>query len=103
MSPISGKPPNGDGRCARLLATPMLHATGPQDREQYAQDLLLVRRHREAITAEFASGLRYRLIVEPAGARLVKTALGRDSSRPLRRPAKSGVAGRAFSPRGMPC
>ena len=51
-----------------LLGTPLLHGTGQQEAEQNAQDLLLVRRHREALAAEFASGLRYRLIVEPAGA-----------------------------------
>lgn len=83
-----------------LLATPLLHAGGPQETDRNAQDLLLVRRHREAVTAEFANGLRYRLIVEPAGARLVKTGLGPDGSRPLRRPARGGVAGRAFTPRG---
>lgn len=82
-----------------LLARPLLHGTGPQADEQISEDLRLVRRHKEAITAELAEGLRYRLIVEPAGARLVKAGLGRDGSRPLRRPTKGSGPRRAFTPR----
>ncbi len=82
-----------------LLRRPMLHATGTQATDEIEEDLRLVRRHREALSDEFSAGLRYRLLVEPAGARLVKTGLGRDSSRPLRRPMRSGLPGRAFNPR----
>ena len=82
-----------------LLSRPLLHGIGPQDTEQIADDLRLIRRHRDQVTKEFADGLRYRLIVEPAGARLVKTGLGRDATRPLRRPSRSGI-GRPFTPRG---
>lgn len=82
-----------------LLARPLLHGTGSQADEQISEDLRLVRRHKEAITAELAEGLRYRLIVEPAGARLVKAGLGRDGSRPLRRPTKGSGSRRAFTPR----
>jgi len=83
-----------------LLARPLLHGTGPQADEQIEDDLRLVRRHKETIIAELAEGLRYRLIVEPAGARLVKASLGRDGSRPLRRPSKGAGPGRPFTPRG---
>ena len=83
-----------------LLLRPLLHGTGPQADEQTIEDLRLVRRHKEAITAELVDGLRYRLIVDPAGARLVKAGLGRDGSRPLRRPSKGSVPGRPFTPRG---
>jgi uncharacterized protein (TIGR02678 family) len=82
-----------------LLSRPLLHATGPQDSERLVEELRLVRRHRAALTKEFTDGLRYRLIVEPGGARLVKSGLGRDGSRPLRRPTKGTGPGRPFTPR----
>lgn len=78
-------------RAARaLLRTPLLHADGAG-----ADDLRLVRRHRGELERMFADGLGYRLVVEPAAARLFKTGLGRDATRPLLR-----RNGRAFPPRG---
>ncbi len=77
-------------RAARaLLRHPLLVADGP-----HADDLARVRRHREALAADFAEGLGYRLEVEPGAARLFKTGLGEDATRPLLR-----RNGRAFSPR----
>lgn len=73
-----------------LLRTPLLHAEGSG-----TDDLRLVRRHRSELERMFADGLGYRLVVEPGAARLFKTGLGRDSTRPLlRRNDKS------FTPRG---
>lgn len=73
-----------------LLRHPLLCAgTGSDD------DLRLVRRHRNDLERLFADGLGYRLVVEPGVARLFKTGLGRDHSRPLRR-----RTGTAFAPRG---
>ena len=81
-------------RAARaLLRTPLLTADGP-----HAEDLLLVRRHREELERLFAEGLGYRLLVEPKAARLFKAGLGRDASRPLRKRLARGQ-GRAFEPR----
>lgn len=77
-------------RAARaLLAQPLLHDAGPQ-----AEDLRLVRRHREELTRMFADGMGYRLVVEPGVARLFKGGLGRDATRPLRR-----RSGKPFPPR----
>ena len=59
-------------------------------------DLRLIRRHRMALTRFFSESLGYRLTVEPSGARLFKTGLGRDGSRPLVR----GRANVPFTPRG---
>jgi uncharacterized protein (TIGR02678 family) len=73
-----------------LLRWPLLTAGGAHDDE-----LRLVRRHRVALTRFFSESLGYRLTVEPAGARLFKTGLGRDASRPLLR--RSGAP---FTPRG---
>jgi uncharacterized protein (TIGR02678 family) len=74
-------------RAARaLLLNPLL--TEPAD------ELRLVRRHREELTRLFADGLGYRLVVEPHAARLFKAGLGRDGSRALLR-----RSGRAFAPR----
>lgn len=72
-----------------LLRSPLLVPGSGQDDE-----LRLVRRHRVALTRFFAESLGYRLTVEPAGARLFKTGLGRDGSRALLR--RSGVP---FTPR----
>jgi uncharacterized protein (TIGR02678 family) len=81
-------------RAARaLLRTPLLLADGPG-----ADDLLLVRRHREALERLFAEGLGYRLLVEPKAARLFKAGLGHDASRPLRKRLSRGE-GRPFEPR----
>lgn len=77
-------------RAARaLMRHPLLHAKGP-----HAEELRLVRRHQGELTRLFAEGLGYRLVVEPVAARLFKTGLGRDASRPLRR-----RSGRPFTPR----
>jgi uncharacterized protein (TIGR02678 family) len=72
-----------------LLRSPLLHADGPG-----ADDLRLVRRHRIELAGMFADGLGYRLVVEPGAARLFKTGLGRDATRPLFR-----KSGKAFTPR----
>lgn len=61
----------------------------------YDDDLRLIRRHRLALTRFFSEALGYRLTVDPAGARLFKAGLGRDSSRPLLR----GKAAVPFTPR----
>ncbi len=77
-------------RAARaLMLTPLLHSEGPT-----AEDFRLARRHRDELARMFAEGLGYRLDVGPGAARLYKTGLGRDPSRPVRR--RSGVA---FTPR----
>ncbi|MDN5789490.1 MAG: TIGR02678 family protein [Micrococcales bacterium] len=73
-----------------LLRWPLITAGGAHEDE-----LRLVRRHRVALTRFFAESLGYRLTVEPAGARLFKTGLGRDATRPL--PRRSGAP---FTPRG---
>ncbi len=77
-----------------LLLHPLMTADGP-----HAEELLLVRRHREHLQRLFAEGLGYRLVVEPKAARLFKAGLGRDASRPLRRKTSAG-RGRPFGPRG---
>ena len=61
----------------------------------YDDDLRLIRRHRIALTRFFSDSLGYRLTVDPSGARLFKTGLGRDGSRPLLR----GRAAVPFTPR----
>lgn len=76
-----------------LLLHPLLTADGP-----CAEDLLLVRRHREHLQRLCAEGLGYRLVVEPKVARLFKAGLGRDASRPLRKRTSAG-RGRPFDPR----
>ncbi len=76
-----------------LLRTPLLTADGPG-----ADDLLLVRRHRDELERLFAEGLGYRLLVEPRAARLFKAGLGRDATRPLRKRLARGE-GRPFDPR----
>jgi uncharacterized protein (TIGR02678 family) len=77
-------------RAARaLLRTPLLHADGTG-----ADDLRLVRRHRGELERLFADGFGYRLVVDPGAARLFKTGLGRDATRPLRR-----RGGKPFTPR----
>jgi uncharacterized protein (TIGR02678 family) len=77
-------------RAARaVLRTPLLHADGAG-----ADDLRLVRRHRGELERLFADGFGYRLVVDPGAARLFKTGLGRDATRPLRR-----RGGKPFTPR----
>lgn len=76
-----------------LLLHPLLTADGP-----HADDLLLVRRHREHLQRLCAEGLGYRLVVEPKVARLFKAGLGRNGTRPLRKRSSSGQ-GRPFEPR----
>jgi uncharacterized protein (TIGR02678 family) len=92
-------------RAARaLLRRPLLHADdsagtgggaapGSQGADR-AEELRLVRRHRDELTRTFADGLGYRLVVQPGGARLFKAGLGRDPGRGLLR-----RSGRPFSPR----
>jgi uncharacterized protein (TIGR02678 family) len=75
-----------------LLLHPLLTA------DVHGDDLLLVRRHREHLQRLCAEGLGYRLVVEPTVARLFKSGLGRDASRPLRKRLASG-RGRPFEPR----
>lgn len=78
-------------RAARaLLREPLLHADGP-----HGEELRLVRRHRVELTRMFADALGYRLVVDPAAARLFKVGLGRDGTRPLSR-----RGGKPFTPRG---
>src|SRR4051794_16980830 len=78
-------------RAARaLLRRPLLHADGPG-----AEELRLARRHRAELERTFADGLGYRLVVEPGAARLFKTGLGRDATRPLLRRND-----KPFTPRG---
>ncbi|HEU0086641.1 MAG TPA: DUF2398 family protein, partial [Pseudonocardiaceae bacterium] len=78
-------------RAARaLLREPLLHAGGPR-----GEELRLIRRHRAELTRMFADGLGYRLVVDPAAARLFKVGLGRDGTRPLLR-----RGGKPFTPRG---
>ena len=71
-----------------LLSTPLIHADARPD------ELGLVRRHQGELVAMFAEGLGYRLVVEPGFARLVKTGLGSDDTRGLRR--RGGIP---FTPR----
>jgi uncharacterized protein (TIGR02678 family) len=75
-----------------LLMQPLL------TNERSADELLLVRRHREHLIRLCAEGLGYRLVVEPNAARLYKAGLGRDATRPLRKPTSRGQ-GRRFEPR----
>ena len=75
-----------------LLMKPLLTDDGS------AEDLLLIRRHREHLVRLCAEGLGYRLVVEPRAARLYKAGLGRNGTRPLRKPASRGQ-GRSFEPR----
>ncbi|MGH3363292.1 MAG: TIGR02678 family protein [Nocardioidaceae bacterium] len=72
-----------------LLRTPLLHDEAGSD------ELRLVRKHRRELERLFSEGLGYRLVVEPGVARLFKTGLGQDRTRPLRR--RSGAT---FTPRG---
>lgn len=62
-----------------LLRTPLLNA------DDHPDELALVRRCSEELTRLFADGLGYRLVIEAGFARLVKTGLGPDASRGLRR------------------
>lgn len=73
----------------QLLRRPLIPATEPN-----RSTLRLIRRHQAELTRLFADGAGYRLHVDPNGARLFKSGLGRDPSRPLRR--RSGAA---FTPR----
>ncbi len=75
-----------------LMRTPLLFDGGGHD-----DDLRLVRRHRAELTRLFAEGLGYRLVVEPGVARLVKTGLGRDSTRGLRRRSGAPFTPRAYA------
>lgn len=77
-------------RAARaLLLKPLMAADGPD-----ADEVRLVRRHQGELARLFADGLGYRLHVDPGVVRLVKTGLGHDASRPMRR--RSGAP---FTPR----
>lgn len=75
-----------------LLQRPLLVAGADQD-----EVLALVRRHRVELARLFADGLGYRLVVEPGLARLVKTGLGTDASRGLRRRNGAGFTPRRYA------
>jgi uncharacterized protein (TIGR02678 family) len=75
-----------------LMRQPLICRGGALDDE-----LALVRRHRAELTRVFAEGLGYRLIVEPGFARLMKTGLGRDPSRALRRRNGAGFTPRRYA------
>lgn len=75
-----------------LLMQPLL------THERSADELLLVRRHRDYLVRLCTEGLGYRLVVETNAARLYKAGLGRDATRPLRKPVSRGH-GRRFEPR----
>lgn len=80
-------------RAARaLMLRPLLTAHGPD-----ADDLRLVRRHQAELTKMFAEGLGYRLQVDPTSARLYKTGLGADPTRPLRRRSGAPFTPRAYA------
>ena len=80
-------------RAARaLLATPLITSRGSQ-----SEELRLVRRHQGELTRMFADGLGYRLHVDPAAARLFKTGLGHDATRPLRRRSRAPFTPRAYA------
>lgn len=72
-----------------LLRHPLVTADGP-----HADEFALVRRHRDALVRDVRQLLGYRLVVEAGFARLYKSGLGAERSRPLRR-----VSGAPFSPR----
>jgi uncharacterized protein (TIGR02678 family) len=75
-----------------LLLHPLISADG-----QHAAALRLVRRHQGELTRVFSDGAGYRLQVDPSGARLFKTGLGRDATRPLRRRSGSPFTPRAYA------
>lgn len=80
-------------RAARaVMLQPLLTADGPG-----GEDLRLVRRHQGELTKMFAEGLGYRLQVDPTSARLFKTGLGRDPSRPLRKRSRAPFTPRAYA------
>lgn len=80
-------------RAARaLLTTPLITAGGSRPEE-----LRLARRHQGELTRMFAEGLGYRLQVDPGAARLFKSGLGRDSTRPLRRRSGARFTPRAYA------
>lgn len=74
------------------MTTPLITANGPQ-----AEAVRLVRRHQGELTRMFADGLGYRLHVDPGAARLFKTGLGHDSTRPLRRRSGAPFTPRAYA------
>lgn len=80
-------------RAARaVMLHPLLTADGPG-----GEDLRLVRRHQGELTKMFAEGLGYRLQVDPTSARLFKTGLGPDPSRPLRKRSGAPFTPRAYA------
>ncbi|GAA4406686.1 hypothetical protein GCM10023168_21960 [Fodinibacter luteus] len=72
------------------------HPLVPAD-ERHARILRLVRRHQGELTRMFADGAGYRLHVDPSGARLFKTGLGRDATRPLLRRSGTPFTPRAYA------
>ena len=80
-------------RAARALLKRPLLASGSTDPD----DLRLVRRHQSELIRLFADGLGYRLQVDPTSARLFKTGLGTDSTRPLRRRSGASFTPRAYA------
>lgn len=81
-----------------LLMSPLLHAD-PGTAETRADDLRLVRKHRQALESFFSAELGYRLVVERRAARLVKLDPGAEPPRPLLR----GSTRRPMTPRGYAC
>ena len=84
-----------DAHERRLAARALLRRPLMPVGHGHDDDLRLIRRHRIALTRFFSESLGYRLTVDPSGARLFKTGLGRDGSRPLLR----GRAAVPFTPR----
>ena len=80
-------------RAARaVMLQPLLTADGAG-----SDDFRLVRRHQGELTKLFAEGLGYRLQVDPTSARLFKTGLGPDASRPLRKRSGAPFTPRAYA------
>lgn len=101
MSGVERPPPAEDvyaaaerRKAARaLLREPLLNA----DDSDHAGEFRLVRRHRAELTRMFADGLGYRLVVDPRVARLYKSGLGRDPSRPLTKNSGAPFTPRAYA------
>ena len=74
-----------------LLRKPLLRAATDGD------DLRLVRAHAGELTRMFADRLGYRLVIDPGLARLYKTGLGRDATRPLLRRSEKPFTPRAYA------
>lgn len=78
---------------ARHLLRHPLVPTSPEN----ATVLRAVRRHQGELVRLFADGVGYRLHVDPSGARLFKTGLGADATRPLKRRSGASFTPRAYA------